>query len=348
MTKNVLITGVTGQDGAYLAKFLLKKRYNVFGTYNGSPKSDFWRLDYLGIRKKIQLLPLDMTNQKSIKKILVKSDPKEVYNFAAQSLVGHSFQIPIYTNEITGFGVLRILETIKEYNKKIKFYQASSSEMFGLEKSLIKNESTPFDPISPYAVAKLHGYYLVRLYRNAFGMFAANGILFNHESPLRGLEFVTRKITNSVARIKLGLQKNLVLGNLKGYRDWGYAPEYVEGMWKILQQKNPDDFVLATNETHSVEEFVKESFSHVDLDWKKYVKTDKKYHRILEVNVLRGDATKAEKKLGWKPKTKFKELVKIMTDADLQKWEMWQKGEKFAWDAPNYINEEKTLFRKIK
>ena len=348
MTKSALITGVTGQDGAYLAKFLLKKGYNVFGTYNGSPKSDFWRLDYLGIRKKIQLLPLDMTNQKSIKKILVKSDPKEVYNFAAQSLVGHSFQTPIYTNEITGFAVLRILETIKEYNKKIKFYQASSSEMYGLEKSLIKNESTQFDPISPYAVAKLHGYYLVRLYRNAYGMFASNGILFNHESPLRGLEFVTRKITNSVARIKLGLQNDLVLGNLSVKRDWGYAPDYVEGIWLMLQQKNPDDFILATNETHTVEEFVKASFSHLGLDWKKYVKTDKKYYRILEVDILRGDPSKAQKKLGWKPKTTFKELVKIMTDADLDRWKMWQKGEKFTWDAPNYINEEKTLFRKIR
>ena len=318
MTKNVLITGVTGQDGAYLAKFLLKKGYNVFGTYNGSPKSDFWRLDYLGIRKKIQLLPLDMTNQKSIKKILVKSDPKEVYNFAAQSLVGHSFQIPIYTNEITGFGVLRILETIKEYNKKIKFYQASSSEMFGLEKSLIKNESTPFDPISPYAVAKLHGYYLVRLYRNAFGMFAANGILFNHESPLRGLEFVTRKITNSVARIKLGLQKNLVLGNLSVKRDWGYAPDYVEGVWQMMQQKKPDDFVLATNETHSVEEFAKEACKIADVPYS-VVKSSKTNFRPFDIETQKGDYSKARKKLGWKPKTTFKEIVKIMVEEDIQR-----------------------------
>ena len=316
--KTALITGITGQDGAYLAEFLLKKGYDVFGTYNYSPKSDFWRLDYLGIRKNVKLLPLDITSQKSIKKILTLSDPKEVYNFAAQSLVGHSFQTPIYTNEITGFGVLRILETIKEYNKKIKFYQASSSEMYGLEKSLIKNESTQFDPISPYAVAKLHGYYLVRLYRNAFGMFASNGILFNHESPLRGLEFVTRKITNSVARIKLGLQNDLVLGNLSVKRDWGYAPDYVEGIWLMLQQKNPDDFVLATNETHTVEEFAKEACKIAGISYS-VIKSNKKNFRPIDIETQKGDYSKAQKKFGWKPKTTFKELVKIMVEADIQR-----------------------------
>ena len=316
--KNALITGITGQDGAYLAKFLLKKGYNVFGTYNNSPKSDFWRLDYLGISDKVKLLSFDITSQKSIKKILKQSDPKEVYNFAAQSLVGHSFQTPIYTNEITGFGVLKILETIKEYNKKIKFYQASSSEMYGFEKSSVKNESTPFDPISPYAVAKLHAYYLVRLYRNTFDMFAANGILFNHESPLRGLEFVTRKITNSVARIKLGLQKNLVLGNLKVKRDWGYAPDYVEGIWLMMQQKKPDDFVLATNETHSVEEFAKEACKIAGIPYS-VVKSNKKNFRPFDIKTQKGDYTKAQKKLGWKPKTTFKELVRIMVESDIER-----------------------------
>ena len=316
--KSALITGITGQDGAYLAKFLLKKGYNVFGTYNNSPKSDFWRLDYLGIRKKVKLLSFDITDQKSIKKILKQSDPKEVYNFAAQSLVGHSFQTPIYTNEITGFGVLRILEAIKEYNNKIKFYQASSSEMYGFEKSFVKNESTPFDPISPYAVAKLHAYYLVRLYRNTFDMFAANGILFNHESPLRGLEFVTRKITNSVARIKLGLQKNLVLGNIKVKRDWGYAPDYVEGIWLMMQQQKPDDYVLATNETHSVEEFAKEACKIAGIPYS-VVKSSKKNFRPFDIKIQKGDYTKARKKLGWKPKTTFKELVKIMVESDIER-----------------------------
>jgi GDPmannose 4,6-dehydratase len=315
---SALITGITGQDGSYLAQFLLKKGYTIFGTYNNSPKSNFWRLDYLGIRKKVKLLPLDITNQKSIKKILKQSDPKEVYNFAAQSLVGHSFETPIYTNEITGFGVLRILETIKEYNKKIKFYQASSSEMYGLEKSFTKNESTQFNPISPYAVAKLYGYHLVRLYRNTFDMFACNGILFNHESPLRGLEFVTRKITNSVAKIKLGLQKNLVLGNLKVKRDWGYAPDYVEGIWLMMQQKKSDDFILATNETHTVEEFAKEACKIAGIPYS-VIKSNKKNFRPFDIKTQKGDYSKVRKNLGWKPKTTFKELVKIMVESDIQR-----------------------------
>ena len=348
-TKNALITGITGQDGAYLAKFLLKKGYSVFGTFRRTSTPNFWRLSSLGIENDVNYISADLIDTPSLIEAIKISKADEVYHLAAQSYVGSSFDQPVTSGEFSGIAVTRILESIRLVDPQIKFYQASSSEIFGdVQKNLIQNEETPFRPQSPYAIAKLYGYWTTKMYRDGYGMFASNGILFNHESPLRGLEFVTRKITNSVARIKLGLQKNLVLGNLKGFRDWGYAPEYIEGMWKILQQKNPDDFILATNETHTVEEFVKASFSHLGLDWKKYVKTDKKYHRILEVDILRGDATKAEKKLGWKPKTTFKELVKIMTDADLDRWKMWQKGEKFAWDAPNYIDEEKTLFRKIR
>ena len=325
---------------------MLKKGYKVFGTYRRLSTPNFWRLHYLDVYDKVELIPSDILDTRSISEALVKSNPSEVYHLAAQSFVGVSFDQPLYTSNVTGFGVVRILEEIMKFNQKIKFYQASSSEMYGEIKSKIKNEETCFHPVSPYAVAKTYGYWMVRLYRDAYNIHASNGILFNHESPLRGLEFVTRKITNSAARIKLGLQKKLNLGHLESYRDWGYAPEYVEGMWKILQQKQPDDFVLATNETHSVREFVEAAFSSLDLDWKKYVKTDKKFYRVLEVNLLKGDAAKAQKKLSWKPKTKFKKLVKIMVEKDLERWNGWKNGERFPWDADNYIGDDKTLFRK--
>jgi GDPmannose 4,6-dehydratase len=348
-SKSALITGITGQDGSYLAQFLLKKGYTVFGTFRRTSTPNFWRLSSLGIENEVNYISADLIDTPSLIEAIKISKPDEVYHLAAQSYVGASFDQPLTSGEFSGLAVTRLLESIRIIDPQIKFYQASSSEIYGDVKNNIKqNEDTPFRPQSPYAISKLYAYWTTKMYRDGYNMFAANGILFNHESPLRGLEFVTRKITNSVARIKLGLQKNLVLGNLRGYRDWGYAPEYVEGMWKILQQKKPDDFVLATNETHSVEEFVKESFSHLDLDWKKYVKTNKKFHRILEVDILRGNASKASKTFGWKPKITFKKLVKIMTDVDFERWKKWQKGEKFAWDAPNYIDEEKTLFRKIK
>ena len=340
--KTALITGVAGQDGAYLAKFLLGKRYKVFG---GDHIHDFWRLDYLGIRDKVELLPLDVLDSKSISEALISSTPNEVYHLAAQSFVGASFVQPLYTSEVTGLGTVRLLDEILKFNKKIKFYQASSSEMFGEDSSPNKNEKSAFKPVSPYAISKLYAYWMTRAYRKGYGMHASNGILFNHESPLRGLDFVTRKISNGVARISLGLSKSLKLGNLNSKRDWGYAPEYVEGMWKILQQKNPDDYVLSTDEVHSVKEFVSEAFTYLDLDWKKYVKHDKRFDRVLEVDYLKGNSSKAQKLLKWKSKIKFKKLVQIMVDSDLDRWQRWQKGERFAWDANNYIGDDKTVFR---
>jgi len=280
----------------------------------------------------VELFPADITDSKSISETLKKSYPDEVYNLAAQSFVGVSFDQPIYTGNITGFGVVRILEEIKKFNDKIKFYQASSSEMYGSEPSKIKNENTPFHPSSPYAIAKLYGFWTVNLYREAYNMYVSNGILFNHESGLRRLEFVTRKISNGVAKISLGLSKELKLGNLAAKRDWGYAPEYVKGMWSMLQQKKPDDYVLATNETHSVKDFVEEACRIAGISQSK-IKSTKSNFRPLDVTYLRGDYTKAKKKFGWEPKIKFKKLVKKMVEEDIEKWQRWQNGEYFPWDA---------------
>jgi GDPmannose 4,6-dehydratase len=348
MKKSALITGITGQDGSYLAKFLLKKGYTVFGTFRRTSTQNFWRLNYLEIGDKINLIPADLIDDSSLKEAIRISNPTEVYHLAAQSYVGTSFDQPITSGEFSGLAVARILEGIRQFNPKIKFYQASSSEMFGSSKEVPQRETTTFSPQSPYAAAKVYGYHLTKIYRDGYNMFACNGMLFNHESPLRGLEFVSRKITNGVAKIALGLEKNLYLGNLTSKRDWGYAPEYVEGMWKILQQKSPDDYVLATGESHSVLEFVKKSFERVDLNWKKYVKTDKKLFRVLEVDVLEGNTSKAKQKLQWKPKITFDQLVNLMVDEDLNRWENWKKGEYFPWDALNSIDEYKTAKRQVK
>ena len=264
--------------------------------------------------------------------MLIKSKPDEVYNIAAQSFVGASFDQPIYTSDVTGLGPIRILEKIKKLNNKIRFYQASSSEMYGIEPSPIKNENTSFHPVSPYAIAKLQGYWMTRLYREAYDMYAVNGILFNHESPLRGLDFVTRKISNGVAKISLGISKNLKLGNLSARRDWGYAPEYVEGMWMMLQQKNPDDFVLATNESHSISEFVNEACKTAGVSISK-IKSTKANLRPFDIKSLKGDYSKAKKKLGWRPKTTLKKLVKIMVEEDINRWQKWLKKEHQPWDA---------------
>ncbi len=332
MSKTALITGVTGQDGAYLAQFLLKKNYKVFGTFRRLSTPNFWRLHYLGIYDKISFLPCDVTDSISISGCVDKSDPNEIFHLAAQSFVAASFDQPAYTTEVTGLGTMKVLDVIKRSKKKIKFYQASSSEMYGDGPSKIKNEITPFQPSSPYAISKLYAHWTVNLYRKAYGIHATSGILFNHESSLRGLEFVTRKITNGVAKISLGLSKNLKLGNMSAKRDWGYAPEYVEGMWSMLQQKNPDDYVLATNETHTVKEFVDEACKVAGITSKK-IHTSKENFRPFDVQYLRGDYSKAEKKLGWKPKTKFKKLVKLMVEEDLSRWERWLKKEYFPWDA---------------
>ena len=330
--KTALITGVTGQDGSYLADFLLKKNYKVFGAFRRLSTPNFWRLHYLDIYNKIELIPCDLTDSRSISECLNKSNPDEVYHLGAQSFVGVSFDQPLYTNDVTGLGTVRILDEIKRNKKKIKFYQASSSEMYGSESSKIKNESTPFNPSSPYAISKLYAHWTVNLYRKAYGIHATSGILFNHESSLRGLEFVTRKVSNGIAKISLGLMENLQLGNLDAKRDWGYAPEYVEGMWKMLQQKTSDDFVLATNETHSVGEFVNEACKVAGISTSK-IKTDKRFLRPMDVQNLRGDYKKANKSLGWKPKTTFKNLVKIMVEEDINRWERWLKKEIQPWDA---------------
>lgn len=332
ITTRALITGITGQDGAYLAKFLLQKGYQVFGTYRRLSTPNFWRLHYLDIYDKIDLIPIDLIDSNSIAIALEKTSPQEIYHLAAQSFVAASFDQPLYTTNVTGLGVTRMLSAIKNCDAKIKFYQAGSSEMYGIERSSLKNESTPFHPASPYAIAKLSSYWTVNLFREGYGMFAVNGILFNHESPLRGLEFVTRKVTNGVAKISLGLMKDLKLGNLSSKRDWGFAPEYVEGMWKMLQQREPDDYVLATGEVHSVDELVSEACSIAGVP-KSKIKTSKENMRPLDVTYLRGNYSKAKKKLNWQPKTKFKKLVKIMVESDIERWQRWIKGEYFPWDA---------------
>ena len=349
MTKRALITGITGQDGAYLAKFLLDNGYDVYGTYRRLSSPNFWRLQYLGIFDKINLIPVDLSDTGSILEAIKVAEPDEVYHLAAQSFVGASFETPIATGDISGLAVTRILEVIRQVNPEIKFYQASTSELYGNSRSEgLLNEDTPFRPASPYAAAKLYGYWITRIYREAYGIFAVNGILFNHESPLRGLEFVTRKISNAVAKIALGLEKELRLGNLDAKRDWGYAPEYVESMWLMLQQDEPDDYVIATGEAHSVREFCEIAFDVVGLDWQEYVKVDKRFMRPLDVNYLCGDYSKAKKKLGWEPRTKFKQLVKIMVKEDLNRWERWLNGEKFPWDAPNYPSEYRILTRALR
>jgi len=346
--KRALVTGITGQDGAYLAKFLLDKGYQVFGTYRRLSTPNFWRLQYLDIFEKVKLIPADLIDAASVTEALKISEPDEVYHLAAQSFVGASFEQPVGAGEITGLGVTRVLEAIREMNPKIKFYQASTSELYGGGSTEPQRENTPFQPSSPYAAAKLYGYWVTKIYGEGYGIFACNGILFNHESPLRGLEFVTRKISNAVAKIALGLEKELELGNLEARRDWGYAPEYVESMWMMLQQQEPDDYVIATNEAHSVREFAEKAFSIVGLDWRRYVKVSERFLRPLDVNFLQGDYSKAKRKLGWEAKVKFDKLAEIMVKEDLGRWQRWQKGERFSWDAPNYPGEANILTRTLR
>ena len=305
----------------------------MYGTYRRSSTPNFWRLQHLNILNNVELIPADTLDSASIGKVLRQSNPDEVYHLAAQSFVASSFDQPLYTGDVTGFGTLRILDEIKKFNSKIRFYQASSSEMYGNESSSIKNENSPFHPTSPYAVAKLYAHWITKMYREAYNMFAVSGILFNHESPLRGLEFVTRKISNGVAKISLGLEKDLKIGNMDAMRDWGYAPEYVEGIWMMLQQQKPDDCLLATNESHSVKELVEIACDIAGISQSKIISSTKHY-RPSDVNILQGDFSKAKKNLKWKPKTKFKKLIKIMVEEDIQRWQRWLKGEQFSWDAP--------------
>jgi GDPmannose 4,6-dehydratase len=321
--KRALITGITGQDGSYLADFLLKKDYEVHGIIRRASTFNTARIDHLyqdphvhGVR--LFLHYGDLADSVNLVKLLYDLKPDEIYHLAAQSHVRVSFDIPEYTADVTGVGTIRILEAIRETGVNTRFYQASSSEMFGKVQEVPQTETTPFWPRSPYGAAKLFAYWATVNYRESYGMHASNGILFNHESPRRGETFVTRKITRAVARIKAGLDESLFLGNLDARRDWGYAPEYVEGMWHIVQAGSADDFVLATNETHSVKEFVELAFSHVDLDWRQYVRYDKRYERPAEVDLLIGNPAKAKKLLGWEPKVRFDELVRIMVDADVE------------------------------
>jgi len=316
MNKTALITGISGMDGSHLADLLLSKGYKVYGMERRS--SYINNINTKHLQDKFIMLTGDMTDQNSLLRCLKESTPDEVYNLAAQSFVGESWNTPEQTSNVTGLGVLRILEAIREFNPKIKFYQASSSEMFGRMVENPANENTPFYPRSPYGVSKLYGHWITKNYRESYNMFACSGILFNHESERRGIEFVTRKISDGVARIKLGLANHITLGNLDAKRDWGYAPDYVEAMWLMLQESEADDYVIATGKTYSIREFLDASFKYIGIDdWVPYIKQDKKFMRPAEVDVLRGNSKKALHKLGWKPKTNFNELVKIMVDNDL-------------------------------
>lgn len=320
--KKALITGITGQDGSYLAELLLSKGYEVHGIIRRASTFNTGRIDHLYRDPHVNGINLllhygDIADSTNLIKLLYRIQPEEIYHLAAQSHVRVSFDIPEYTGDVTGLGTIRILEAIRETGLQTKFYQASSSEMFGQVQEIPQKETTPFYPRSPYAAAKVYAYWVTVNYRESYDIFACNGILFNHESPRRGETFVTRKITRGIAMIKAGLQDKLYLGNLDAKRDWGYAEEYVNAMWLMMQQDQPEDFVIATGETHSVKEFLDEAFSYVGLGWKDYVEIDPKYCRPAEVNLLVGDASKAKEKLGWEPKIKFKDLVRLMVDADM-------------------------------
>lgn len=329
--KKALITGITGQDGSYLAEFLLEKGYEVYGIIRRSSSFNTGRLDHIyqdpherGAR--LKLIYGDLNDSSSLNRILRDVQPAEIYNLGAQSHVRVSFDIPEYTAEITALGAVRLLEAIRETEIDTRLYQASSSEMYGKVLEIPQHEETPFYPRSPYGCAKVYAYWISRNYRESYDMFVCNGILFNHESPRRGETFVTRKITRAVARIKAGIQKKLYMGNLDAKRDWGYAPDYVEAMWMMMQLEKSDDYVIATGETHTVREFLQEAFGLAGLDWEKYVEIDPKYFRPAEVDLLIGDASKAKAAFGWEPRVTFKELTKIMVEADIELLERQMSG----------------------
>ncbi len=322
MNKKALITGVLGQDGAYLAQFLLAKGYRVYGMVRRHSNQNFTNTDYLGITKDIEFVPGDLTDESSLISIVKRVQPDEVYNLGAQSFVGVSWEQTKHTTEVNALGTLYLLNAIKMFAPLAKFYQASTSEMFGNADTPTQNENTPFHPRNPYGVSKLYAHFMTKNFQESYDMFCTAGILFNHESPIRGPEFVTRKISMGVAKIKHGLATEISLGNLDSKRDWGFAGDYVEAMWMLLQQEKPDTFVIATGETHTIEDFVTEAFAHVGItDWKSHVRIDPRFKRPAELSVLCGDATKANEVLGWKPKTSFKELVAMMVDADMKRLE---------------------------
>jgi GDPmannose 4,6-dehydratase len=311
-----LITGITGQDGSYLAEFLLEREYDVIGMVRRTSTVNFSRIQH--IQDEVTLISGDLLDQGSLISILQEHQPDEVYNLAAQSFVPTSWKQPVFTGDVTALGVTRVLEAIRTVDESIRFYQASSSEMFGKVREVPQKETTPFYPRSPYGVAKVYGHWITVNYRESYGLHATSGILFNHESPRRGLEFVTRKVTYGVAKIKLGLDDELRLGNLDARRDWGYAMDYVRAMWMMLQQPKPDDYVIATGETHSIRELCEEAFGYVDLDWQEFVRQDPRFMRPAEVDLLVGDASKAGKTLGWEPQVTFRDLVRMMVDADIE------------------------------
>jgi len=321
--RRALVTGITGQDGSYLAEFLLSKGYEVHGIIRRSSSFNTQRLEHIyqdphQEDARLYLHYGDLTDSSVLSRLLLDIEPDEIYNLGAQSHVRTSFDLPEYTAEVTGLGTVRLLEAMRETGVQPRFYQASSSELYGKVQEVPQSEATPFYPRSPYACAKAYAFHLTRNYREAYGLFAVNGILFNHESPRRGETFVTRKITRAVGRIRQGLQDKLYLGNLDARRDWGYAPEFVEAMWLMLQADTPEDYVIATGETHSVREFLEHAFRHVELDWERYIELDPRYERPTEVDLLIGDPRKAKRDLGWEPRVKFEELVQIMVDADLE------------------------------
>ncbi|MFG1391151.1 GDP-mannose 4,6-dehydratase [Acidiplasma aeolicum] len=342
--KSALITGITGQDGAYLAKLLLSENYKVYGLYRRISTPNFWRLQSLDIYDKINLISGDLNDMSSIINAINASNPDEIYHLAAQSFVEASFESPLATAEVTGLSTTRILEAVKLMKLDSKVYYAGTSEMYGssyLNKSL--NESDVFQPMSPYAAAKLYGYWISRIYRDGYNIFVSSGILFNHESEIRGMEFVTRKIANQVAKISLGLENKIYLGNIEAKRDWGYAPEYVEAMHKMLEYNKPDDFVIATDETHTVKEFLEYAFDYINDDYNKYLEIDKRFVRPLDVPALKGDYSKAKEELNWSPKTRFKDIVKIMVGEEIKRWKKYLNGDQFPWDVPNYPNENNLL-----
>lgn len=319
MTKTAFITGISGQDGAYLAKLLLEKGYTVYGFLARRGSDTLWRLRYLNVLDDIKIMDGDLLDLSSLIRALDDAKPDEVYNLAAQSFVGTSWKQPVLTTQVTGFSVVNVLESVRIVNNKIRFYQASTSEMFGKTTETIQCENTVFHPRSPYGVAKLFGHYITINYRESFGIFGCAGILFNHESPIRGIEFVTRKVTDAVAKIKYGKQDKLYLGNIDAQRDWGYAKDYVEAMWLMLQQDKPDDFVVATGKTFSVREMCDTAFSYIGLNYRDYVEIDPKLYRPAEVERLLGNPQKAKEKLGWEAKTYMKELIELMVEADLER-----------------------------
>ncbi len=316
MSNRALITGITGQDGSYLAEFLLDQGYEVFGLVRRTSTVNFSRIEH--IQDRVKLIPGDMLDQTSLQLAIEECEPREIYNLAAQSFVQTSWTQPVFTGDVTALGVTRLLDAIRHIDPTIRFYQASSSEMFGKVREVPQRESTPFYPRSPYGVAKVYGHWITVNYRESYNLHATSGILFNHESPRRGLEFVPRKVSYNVAKIKLGMAKELRLGNLDSRRDWGFAGDYVRAMWLMLQQDTPEDYVVATGETHSVEELISVAFEYVDLDWREFVVQDPRYMRPAEVDLLVGDASKAGSKLGWEPQITFTELIQKMIDADLE------------------------------